>query len=249
MPSFSTQERTTLLNYLLELAQADDRVSGGALVGSYSDDKQDEWSDLDISFGIADGIDHAAVLNEWTLALQGDFEVAHHFDVRSGRAIYRVILFTNGLELDLSVVPESEFGPKAPSFKLLFGKALGAKEATTLPTETLFGWGWHHVLHANAAIHRQRYWFAEYWITSLRHHLIALKCESLGLPTAHSRGADQLPEKHQAALENTLIASLKQEHLKHSLKAISELLTDEIRLKDPELANRLSGVFEMAFNG
>ena len=45
------------------------------------------------------------------------------FDVWSGTALYRVFLLPGCLQLDLSLAPQTSFGARAPSFRLLFGTA------------------------------------------------------------------------------------------------------------------------------
>src|SRR5436190_2573671 len=123
MTPFSFTERSAVRERLIEFAQSDGRVSGGADIGSAATGLQDRWSDIDITFGLKDGNDIEVVLKEWTNILDAEFGIAHHFDVRSGCAIYRVILFHNGLELDLSMAPEKDFGARGPNFSLLFGSA------------------------------------------------------------------------------------------------------------------------------
>ena len=52
MTSFTTTERTQVYERVLEIAKADARVTGGAIVGSFASNKEDELSDIDITFGI-----------------------------------------------------------------------------------------------------------------------------------------------------------------------------------------------------
>jgi predicted nucleotidyltransferase len=124
MNLFTERERNIVLERVIEIARVDNRVSGGALVGSFAKDSIDKWSDIDITFGIKSGFEHLTVLDEWTKKLKSEFKIIDDFDVRSASAIYRVILFSNGLELDLSVAPEVEYGPLSHNFKLLFGEAV-----------------------------------------------------------------------------------------------------------------------------
>ena len=248
MSFFTENERTALFNRILNLGQSDKRVSGGALVGSFSTNKQDRWSDIDISFGIKSEIDPLLVLNEWTEILNEEYNIVHHFDVKSSLAIYRVLLFPNGLEVDLSVVPEIEFGPRAPSFKLLFGKANEIIKMPSPSLDLMHSWGWHHVLHANSAINRKKLWQAEFWVTSIRNYIISMKCIRLGLPASYSRGADQLPENELKVLEQTFIKKLSQEELKRVLNIISKILIAEIKFTNAGLANKLVDVFQKALD-
>jgi hypothetical protein len=49
---FTVQERETLRSQLLVFARADARITGAAITGSASVDRQDRWSDIDLAFGV-----------------------------------------------------------------------------------------------------------------------------------------------------------------------------------------------------
>lgn len=248
MAHFTEDERTTLFNRILQIAKLDERVCGGALLGSLAIDKQDKWSDIDISFSIHETFEPKTVLDEWTKLLKAQFDIIDYWDLPHANAIYRVMLFANGLELDLSVVPESEFGPKAPTFKLLFGKALEKYDLPKPNIAKYYGLGWHHVLHANSAIKRGKFWQAEYWISHLREIIITMKCIRLGLPTQHGRGADRIPKSELNELNKTIIKSIEKDQLKTALTNCTQLLVKEIAIKNDSLALKLLDVFTNAFN-
>src|SRR5512142_3197971 len=145
---FTAEQRDHVRNRVLELARADPRVTAGALTGSTAFGAGDAWSDIDVAFGIADGITPEAVLHDWTQMLDREFSVLDHFDLRSGSSIYRVFLLPGGLEVDVAVTPEEEFGARGPNFHALFGTT-HQLEATQQPSASyLIGLCWHHVLHA-----------------------------------------------------------------------------------------------------
>jgi len=246
MSRFTDIERESVRKRVLAVAQADTRISGGALVGSFASNKEDKWSDLDMTFGVKTGNEPKQVLNEWTKLLDSEFGIIHFFDVPRGNAIYRVILFPNCLELDLSVVPESEYGALAPGFSLLFGKAIERKDFPKQSVVDLIGWGWHHVLHANSAINRDRPWQAEFWLSALRDHIIALKCIHFDLPSAHGRGVDKLPKEETKELEPTLIKSAELSEMRRVLNILSEILIKEVQYHDKKLAEELRGIFKEA---
>ena len=52
---FTAQQRDALRERVLRLAQEDDRVVAGAIVGSLAVGGGDRFSDIDLTFGIADG--------------------------------------------------------------------------------------------------------------------------------------------------------------------------------------------------
>jgi len=113
------------------LARGDPRVVAGAEVGSLALGRGDRWSDLDITFGITDGVAVTAILHHWSRDLVARFDAVHLFDVVREPAVYRVFLLADYLQLDVSVTPASKFRSTSPHFKLLFGEP---KQAGTRPT-------------------------------------------------------------------------------------------------------------------
>jgi hypothetical protein len=65
---FTVEQRDALREQLLRLAEEDDRVVAGAAVGSLAVDG-DRFSDLDLTFGIANHVPVADGLNDWTRTL------------------------------------------------------------------------------------------------------------------------------------------------------------------------------------
>jgi hypothetical protein len=69
---FTVEQRDGLRARMLQLAEEDERVVAGAAVGSLADGSGDRFSDLDLTFGIADGVPVADVLDGWTRTLTED---------------------------------------------------------------------------------------------------------------------------------------------------------------------------------
>ena len=59
---FTAEHRDHVRARVLDLARTDPRVTAGALTGSTAVGAEDNWSDIDVAFGIADGITPDAVL-------------------------------------------------------------------------------------------------------------------------------------------------------------------------------------------
>lgn len=121
---FSPVYRDRVSARVIEWATADQRIVGGAVVGSMATGPGDRWSDLDLTFAVADGSSVSQVLEEWTTKLAGTFSAIKLFDLLVGQSIYRVFLLPGCLQLDLSFTPAQEFGAIGPQFKLLFGEAV-----------------------------------------------------------------------------------------------------------------------------
>ena len=108
------------------------------------------------------------------------------------------------------------------------------------PAGYLIGFGWLYALHARSSIARGKQWQAEYMISGMRDTALALACLRHGLPAVHGRGLHQLP----AAVTNPFVAALVRTmdvaELRRAYAAGLELLAQEIRQADAELASRLA---------
>lgn len=109
---FTAERRDHVRDRVVELARTDSRVTAGALTGSTAVGAEDDWSDIDVAFGITDGVTPDAVLRDWTEILYREFSILDHFDLRSGSSVYRVFLLPDGLEVDVGVTPGHEFGAR-----------------------------------------------------------------------------------------------------------------------------------------
>src|SRR5256712_14167554 len=153
---FTVEQRVALREHLLRLAEEDEHVVAGAAVGSLAVDGGDRFSDLDLTFSIADHVPVADVLNDWTRTLIDELDAVHLADLERGSTTYRVFLLPDALQFDLSMTPAARFRPAGPRFRLLFGAtAAGDAEAPhPLAAGDLFGWGGIYPLHARARLKR-----------------------------------------------------------------------------------------------
>src|SRR4029077_9057957 len=97
---------TRLREALLEAASTDERISGAAVTGSASENREDRWSDIDLAFGIRNGYDLQVALADWTGRMYKQHGALHHVDVHAGAWIYRVFLLSHILQVDLAFVPQ-----------------------------------------------------------------------------------------------------------------------------------------------
>ena len=235
---FSVSDRDRIRAHVLQLASSDARVVAGAVVGSLALNEGDRWSDLDLTFAVADDVSVFDVLEDWTRDLVKEFDAAHLFDLPSGASIYRVFLLPGCLQFDLSFTPASKFGAAGPKFKLLFGSSVERPHTPPPPADELFGYAVHHALRARFCIERGRFWQAEYWISSTRDCALSLACRRRGLPAYYGRGFDDLPAELRAAFQSTLVTSLERVELLGALaNVINGLLgeSDEVQ----ELAKKV----------
>ena len=229
---FTVEQRDALREHLLRLAEQDERVVAGAAVGSLAVNGGDRFSDLDLTFGIADHVPTGEVLEDWTRRLVGERDAVHLADLERGPTIYRVLLLPDALQFDLSVTPAAQFRPAGPRFRLLFGElAAGESEVPRppvagglfIPTPSIardvFGWGVIYALHARACIERGRVWQAEHYVGAVRDHALSLACLREGLPAVQARGYDDLSAETLARFEGTHIGAVEPGALRAALAA------------------------------
>src|SRR5689334_18376238 len=227
MPMFTVDDRNRVRDRVLALAAADPRVVAGAVVGSLALHEGDRWSDLDLTFAVANDVPVADVLSDWTGAIVDEFDAVMLFDLPAGPSIYRVFMLPGCLQFDLSFTPAESFGATSPKFRLLFGEAV-TKAYTPAPTpQELFGYAVHHALRARFCIERGRVWQAEYWLSGMRDHALSLACRRRGLPASHGRGFDDLPSDVRNGFRAALATRLEQDELLRALgEAVEGLLRD-----------------------
>jgi hypothetical protein len=242
---FTLAQRDELREYMVRLANADERVVAGALVGSLAAGGGDRYSDLDLTFGVDDEVPISAVLADWTDSLSRDLDGIRLVDLKVGPTTYRVFLLPGALQVDLSMTPAARFRPAGPRWRLLFGET--AAEETTVaspppprttfipipPVEVeLYGWAVIYALHARACIERGRVWQAAHYIGAVRDHALTMSCLRLGLPSVQARGLDDLPYELLSRFTDTHIKALEHDALRSALAAAVTGLMQEAACGD-----------------
>jgi hypothetical protein len=238
-PMFTPEQRSRLRSSILEYAASDSRISGAAITGSAAAGCEDEWSDIDLAFGVIDAVDVPNVLSDWTRHMYEQHRALHHVDVRFGAWIYRVFLLPDTLQVDLAFAPTAEFRALSPAFRLVFGRANAGRPPAPQPVSDLIGMGWLYALHARSCIARGKEWQAEYMISGIRDSALALACIHCGVPAVHGRGFDQLPRAVTAPLEGSLVQGLATGELARAFQVAVDGLLGVIGAVDEELAGRL----------
>jgi hypothetical protein len=237
---FTVEQRDALRDRVLRLAEDDERVVAGAAVGSLAVDGGDRFSDLDLTFGIADHAPVADVLGDWTDTLADEDGAVQLADLQVGPTIYRVFLFPAALQFDLSMTPAAQFRPGGPRFRLLFGETAPDEAAPSTPRASgnlfiptpsvpadVFGWGVIYALHTRSCIERGRVWQAEHYVGAVRDHALALACLREGTTAVQARGYDDLSAETLAGFDGVHAGALEAESLRAALAAsVSTLLRE-----------------------
>jgi hypothetical protein len=230
---FTPHDRERVHQLMLEWARGDARVVAGAVVGSLAQRPGDRWSDLDLTFGVGDGVPIDDVLDNWSDRLAVELDAVRLFDVPSGGAIYRVFLLPGCLQFDLSFSPAAQFGAIGPHFRLLFGNAVEKPFIGGPSAPELFGYAVHHAVRARVCIERTRHWQAEYWISGVRDNALSVACLRLGLPPRLGRGFDDLPADVRSGFADALVRSLDRVELSRALvSAVDGLFRERSEASD-----------------
>src|SRR5205814_8510184 len=123
----------------------------------------DRFSDLDLTFAVADDVSVADVLDDWTRTLSKDVAAVQLVDLVRGPTVYRVFLLPDGLQFDLSLTAAARFTPACPRFQLLFGetaKSSGYELAMPPAAGDIFVWGVIYGLLLCACCELHRCWQA-----------------------------------------------------------------------------------------
>jgi hypothetical protein len=238
---FTPEERAQLRSELLEYGNNDSRITGAAITGSLAANVEDQWSDIDLAFGVVDALAVPNVLADWTKHLYDSHSVLHHFDVKAGAWTYRVFLFANTLQVDLAFVAANEFRALAPTFRLVSGTANEPRHLPPPTASDLIGMGWLYAVHVRSAIARNRLWQAEYMISGMRDQALALACVNRSLPAVHGRGFHLLPTEVASQFEASLLRELAPAELLRAFRALVQTFLKEIQQTDPGLETRLAG--------
>jgi hypothetical protein len=229
---FTVEQRDALRERVLRLAEEDERVVAGAAVGSLAVDAGDRFSDVDLTFGIADHVQVADVLDDWTRTLIDELDAVQLADLERGPTTYRVFLLPDALQLDLSMTPAAQFRPAGPRFRLLFGEIAASESeppastvagdlfiSTPAVAGDIFGWGVIYALHARACIERGRVWQAEHYVGAVRDHALSLGCLREGRPAVQARGYDDLSAETLARFEDAHVGAVEPGALRAALAA------------------------------
>lgn len=226
---FTVEQRDALRERVLSLAEEDGRIVAGAVVGSLALGGGDRFSDLDLTFAVADGVPVGEVLDDWTRTLSQEAAAVRLVDLERTPTIYRVFLLRDALQFDLSLTPAARFAPAGPRWRTLFGDIVESETRAPKPpaADDLFGWGVIYGLHARACIERGRVWQAEHYVGAVRDHALALACLRRDLPAVQARGYDDLPADALSAFDGTHVESLEPARLRDALSAGMRMLLHE----------------------
>jgi hypothetical protein len=229
---FSLAEQERVRSELLRWAEEDAAVTAAATTGSAALGTADRWSDVDLFLGVEGPL--ATAVDRWTGRLTAELGAVHHWDLPSGRAVYRVFLLPGWLEVDLGFTPADAFAARGPSWRRVFGSERPPEPPAATDRDQLVGLAWHHVRHAHVSIERGRWWQAEHWVAAARAAVLHLAGLRHGHDTDHARAAHLVPADELAGLDGTLVRDLTAGELHRALTATATALGAELTRWDDD---------------
>jgi hypothetical protein len=235
---FTEESREKARNYILDLANSDKRIVAAGVIGSYAADKQDRWSDIDLTFGVDDSYSINELLEEWTSRITTDLNAVRLFDIQRSKTVYRVFLLDDCLQVDISFTPVSAFASNGQNFKLLFGSFIDNNSVNKPSIYDLAGYAVHHALRARVCIERKRFWNAEYWLSAARDHALTIAALKAEADTSYGKGYDDLPSEVLERFNASFVTTLQRDELFRCLEEVTNGLIFILK-DDEELLNSL----------
>lgn len=218
--TFSLCYREEIRKAILQRAKEDKRIVSAAIIGSYAKGTVDRWSDIDLTFGVAENYAIEEVLGNWTEYIKGELKGIDLLDTYRGSTIYRVFILPGNLQVDLSFSPEKEFGPLNKDFVLLYGKQFDKPQQPIQSVDNLFGWIIHHLIRTKYCLERNRVWQAEYWLSEARDYMLKIACMERGLNPDRGRGFDDLPSEILTYAYDSYVREVRREEILLSIKRV-----------------------------
>jgi predicted nucleotidyltransferase len=246
MPLFTLEDRDATLERVLALLEGDPRIEAAVITGSIGAGTADRRSDLDLVAVVADDADCERATADWVKRVYEELPVAHHYETAFGTTLVRGFLLTNALLLDLAFTPSADFGAWAP-VRVVFDRRGAATAAAEHPQSWSptpdwrgeAGFGFHDVLHAWSAAHRDRPWESLFYLQRVRNRALALASERHGHDAEEFRHVDELPAEERDPLLASLVSDLGRATLLHALDVATRAFLAELGRGDPALADRL----------
>jgi len=236
---YTSAEREQIRAEILDAARNDPRITGGAITGSASQDREDAWSDIDLAFGLRAGAPLLDVVEDWTARMRDRYGALHTVDVTTGTWLYRVFLLPGTLQCDLAFAAETDFGARAPTFRLVFGRAAGTEHVKPPRADTHIGYAWLYALHVRSCLARKKYRQAENMLGQMRYRVLTMACLRLGLPTAEGRAFDLLPPDVTGPLDTSYVGRIEASEIARAFAIVTDALLREAAIADAALAERL----------
>lgn len=213
---FTEKYRESVRNEIINQVRTDPQIFSAASIGSYARNEVDQYSDIDLTFGMAESLEVNSKLNEYKGYIKKAFRGEFLFQLKQDFTLYGVFILPGCLQVDLSFTPQNEFGPKAYPFNIIFGTHTGEKSKSPHdPILEKFGLIVHHILRTKVCMERGQLEKSRHWLKEANKHMSSYEFASPDLICFETE--DLQKELLQKDL-NSLIASLS--NIKHEDESV-----------------------------
>jgi hypothetical protein len=228
-----------LLERLGSVLREDSRIGGAVHVGSGAREEADRWADLDVVAVVQRNEDALNVFGDWREALEGALPVLWCFeDVRGPEVGLYAIILEDFMELDISFQSLGVLSAHSPNWRILFDRTDEIEAIMSRPPDRderaeleetycrRLDSIWHYVTHVAVSIKRGKPWRALFYLQEMRDRTIEIEGLLCECTTKHFREVDDLPADRLAALERTLVGTVRADTVAQVLIAATECFFD-----------------------
>lgn len=220
---YSKEFRSNVQDVIIDLAKRDKRITDCAVVGSEAISQNDDWSDIDLTFGVSDDVDITVILSDWNCIMAKQFDAHVLFDLPHRQSIYRVYLLPNALQVDLSFTPTKYFGALTKKFKLIYGN-VKRQEIVPIPEyKTIYGYAVLYALKTRCALERMKVWQSYYYLGKYREYIMQLKCIEVNVDSKDGRGYGDLPTSFLTDIQQSLTSKMDTDSIRDSLSKLTKV--------------------------
>ena len=250
MPLFTTTDRETVKNDLIDLLAATPEITAVILIGSAITGFTDELSDIDIMSVVNSEADIINVMGIVCERIKERYNVLCFAQLNERRL--QVCLLDNYLELNFSYRTIETLEAEAACWRVMFDKTdtidtimhstyAKFKEASRIEERNKYQQKlaeyseqiWHFLFHATAAINRGRFWKAVKELEYARNIVIELKGLRYSLSMHRNNDVDKIPYDELALLQKTLPSILTREALTDNLIHLITAAYNELEIEPP----------------
>jgi len=255
---FSPEDRDKILNRILTILQADNRIAGVLVVGSGAAGFEDIYSDIDLCVVMELEKDVLSAFQEWGARIREMFPVFNYVESIRGANVYLwILLLDNFLEIDICFLCSSDLSARRERWKIAFdrsGKLEGIMRSSwenrpepDIQSAYIYRVNsiCYYITWAVVAVKRGLPWRALHELEQIRNQTVELRGLREGLETKHFRQVDKMSEEFLADIQQTLVLSTNAADIMDAVKVATKCFFREARSLDKMLGLNAASKLEL----
>ncbi|MBS4201876.1 aminoglycoside 6-adenylyltransferase [Bacillus sp. FJAT-49732] len=239
---YQSEDRTTLLNKIIDFSRTIHDIQGLLLVGSGANGFRDEFSDLDLLIVVKNSKDVVQIHDQLQEYINHHFHVLKEKVYRHEEDIFvTCFFFENYLELDLGVWSKEKLRATKPYWKVMFDRENNEIQRILEESLTSHGFSnideaiqdslsfiWQFYRSAAVALKRKQYMKAMKDMDFIRDQIIRFLCIQNGINYDFDKSIDQLDSPFLSKLKRTYEVKMNDESIQKVLFELIDLYFDVI---------------------